>query len=270
MFVQGIKRTWTPIKPFTAQFAIGRNRAAQVVRKQFPLRPAAAKTIHRSQGDTETRIVVNFNTKRAIPHIHYVGPSRVTHIEGLYITDLCESKIAVNPDVKTEMQHLRTEGYLNPSIIPIYQTVQTAFKLCFLNVRSLHRHIEDIRKDLNYSSIDLNIFSETRLCHLDSNSNYIISGCTLFRNDNQSTGLNARPYGGTAVYSRISSIPGYPVSKNANGVEITIVKLAAIPHITIIGVYRSPRVAIRQMCTAMMQLLVLHSSEFNILLEILM
>ena len=123
---------------------------------------------------------------------------------------------------------------------------------------------------MNYSSIDLNIFSETRLCHLDSNSNYIISGCTLFRNDNQSTGLNARPYGGTAVYSRISSIPGYPVSKNANGVEITIVKLAAIPHITIIGVYRSPRVAIRQMCTAMMQLLVLHSSEFNILLEILM
>ena len=267
LFVQGIKRTWTPIKPFTAQFAVGRNRAAQVVRKQFPLRPAAAKTIHRSQGDTETRIVVNFNTKRAIPHIHYVGLSRVTHIEGLYITDLCESKIAVNPDVKTEMQHLRTEGYLNPSIIPIYQTVQTAFKLCFLNVRSLHRHIEDIRKDLNYSSIDLNIFSETRLCHLDSNSNYIISGCTLFRNDNQSTGLNARPYGGTAVYSRISSIPGYPVSKNANGVEITIVKLAAIPHITIIGVYRSPRVAIRQMCTAMMQLLVLHSSEFNIFIR---
>lgn len=264
LFVQGIKRTWTPIKPFTAQFAVGRNRAAQVVRKQFPLRPAAAKTIHRSQGDTETRIVVNFNTKRAIPHTHYVGLRRVTHIEGLYITDLCESKIAVNPDVKTEMQHLRAEGYLNPSIIPIYQTVQTAFKLCFLNVRSLHRHIEDIRKNLNYSSIDLNIFSETRLCHLDSNSNYIISGCTLFRNDNQSTGLNARPYGGTAVYSRISSIPGYPVSKNANGVEITIVKLAAIPHITIIGVYRSPRVAIRQMCTAMMQLLVLHSSEFNI------
>ena len=40
-----------------------------------------------------------------------------------------------------------------------------AFKLCFLNVWSLHRHIEDIRKDLNYSTIGLNIFSETRLCH---------------------------------------------------------------------------------------------------------
>ena len=64
-----IKRTWTPIKPVTTQFAVGRNRSAQIVRKQFPLRPAAAKTVHRSQGDTQTEIVVNLNTHRAIPHI---------------------------------------------------------------------------------------------------------------------------------------------------------------------------------------------------------
>ena len=71
---------------------MGSNQTAQVVRKQFPLRPAAAKTIHCSQGDTEERIAVNFNTRRAIPHIHYVGLSRVTTIEGLFITDLCEKK----------------------------------------------------------------------------------------------------------------------------------------------------------------------------------
>ena len=38
---------------------------------QFPLRPAAAKTVHRSQGDTQSQIVVNLGTKRAIPRIHY-------------------------------------------------------------------------------------------------------------------------------------------------------------------------------------------------------
>ena len=100
----------------------------------------------------------------------YVGLSRVTTIEGLYITDLYESKIAVNPDVKAEMQHLRTEGCLKLSVTPIYETSQTACKICFLNSRSLHRHIEDVRKDLNYSNIDVSIFSETRLCHLDSSS----------------------------------------------------------------------------------------------------
>ena len=64
----------TPIKPITIQFAVGRNRTAQVVRKQFPLCPSAAKTIHRSQGDAETNnLVANFDTRQAIPHIHYVG-----------------------------------------------------------------------------------------------------------------------------------------------------------------------------------------------------
>ena len=51
-------------------------------------RPAAAKTIHRSQGDTEKKIVVNYNTKRAIPHIYYVDLSRLPTTEGMYITDL--------------------------------------------------------------------------------------------------------------------------------------------------------------------------------------
>ena len=103
---EGIQPTWTPIKPVTTQFAVGRTKSAQVVRKQFPLRPAAAKTVHRSQGDTQTQIVVNLNTRRAIPHIHYVALSRVTTMEGLYINYLCENKIAVDPKVVEEMLEL--------------------------------------------------------------------------------------------------------------------------------------------------------------------
>ena len=53
LYTQGINPEWTPIKPVTIQFAVGRNRTAQVVRKQFPLCPSAAKTIHKSQGDTD-------------------------------------------------------------------------------------------------------------------------------------------------------------------------------------------------------------------------
>ena len=161
LYVQGIKHTWTPIKPITTQFAVSRNRTAQVVRKQFPLRPAAAKTIHRSQGDTEHKIVVNFNTKRAIPHIHYVGLSRVTTIEGLYITDLCEGKIAVNPHVMAEMDILRSERNLKLSVSPIYNTDQI-----------LHKHIDDVCHDLNYTNTDINIFSETRFISSDNDSMY--------------------------------------------------------------------------------------------------
>ena len=100
LYVQGIQPTWTPIKPVTTQFYVGKTKSAQVVRKQFPLCPAAAKTVHRSKGDTQTEIVANLNTKRAIPHIYYVALSTVTTIEGLYITDPCENKIAVDPKCK--------------------------------------------------------------------------------------------------------------------------------------------------------------------------
>ena len=94
------------LKPVTTQFAVGKRKSAQVVRKQFPLRPASAKTVHRSHGDTQSQIVVHLNTRRAIPHMHYVPLSRVTAIEGLYITDLCEIKISVDPKVVKEMQLL--------------------------------------------------------------------------------------------------------------------------------------------------------------------
>ena len=90
------------------QFVVGKTKSAQVVRKQFPLRPAL--TVHRSQGDTQSQIVINLNTRRAISHIHHVALSRVTAIEGLYITDLCESKISVDPKVVKEMQLLRNEA----------------------------------------------------------------------------------------------------------------------------------------------------------------
>ena len=154
LYVLGIEPTWTPIKPITSQFATGRTRTVQVARKQFPLRPAAAITIHRSQGDTETKIVVNFDTRKSIPHIHYVGLSRVTTIDGLYIIALCENKISVSGDVQTEMRRLRTEGKLSLSIIPTYKVSQISFKVSFLNARSSHKHIEDVRRDINYSQTD--------------------------------------------------------------------------------------------------------------------
>ena len=262
LYVQGIESTWTPIKPITTQFGVGRNQTAQVVRKQFPLRPAAAKTIHRSQGDTEQKIVVNFSTRRAVPHIHYVGLSRVTTIEGLYITDLCEEKIAVNPHVIAEMKLLRNKRKLKLSVIPIYKTNQVTFKICNLNARSLHKHIDDVRHDLNFTNTDINIFSETRCRTSDNDITYDIDGYSLFRNDSQS--LTSRPFGGMAVFSRVEFLPGYPCCRNVNGIEITIMKVMILPHVTIVGIYRSPKIPLQHLLEALSQLLISLNSHFNI------
>ena len=44
-----INRTWTPILEVTRQFRINQKSQVQILRRQFPLRPASAKTIHRCQ-----------------------------------------------------------------------------------------------------------------------------------------------------------------------------------------------------------------------------
>ena len=171
LYIQEIDHAWTQIKPVATQFAVGKNKSAQVVRKQFPLRPAAAKTIHRSRGDTETKIVANFRTRRTIPHIHYAGLSRVTTLEGLYIT---EAKIAVHSEVKNEMEELRTSRKLTLCKFSLYNITGSLLNLCYLNARSVHKHIQDLRGDLNYSSSDINIFAETRFSCQDPDDMYDI------------------------------------------------------------------------------------------------
>jgi hypothetical protein len=211
---------------------------------------------------TEQKIVVNLSTRRAIPHIHYVGLSRVTTIEGLYITDLCEEKIAVNPHVAAEMELLRNEHALKLSVTPIYRTDEVSFKLCYLNTRSLHKHIDDVRHDLNFTNTDINIFSETRSMTSDNNIMYDIDRYTLFRNDGHSS--ISRPFGGMAVFSRVEFLPGYPHCHNINGIEIIIMKVMILPHVTIVGVYRSPRIAVQQLLAALSEVLMLCNSQFNI------
>jgi hypothetical protein len=262
-----VKHSWTPIKPVTAQFAVGRSKAARIVRKQFPLRLAAAKTVHKSQGSTVSEIVVNLDTRRAFPHIHYVALSRVTSIDGLYITDLCENKIAVDSKVVAEMQKLRTEKSLKFCYIPLYNLRQSDLKICHLNARSLHKHIDDVRKDFNYCNVDIAIFTETRFSPFDEDEIYKMNGFQLFRNDamfNQFS--NTRGYGGTVVYSRVPFVPGYLDRQNLNGIELTVIKVTSRVDTTIFAVYRSPKVPIRNLCSALTNILQQHTSSQNIVI----
>jgi len=111
-------------------------------------------------------------------------------MEGLYIINRCEEKIPVNTDVQKEMLRLKTEAKLHLCINSIYNASEVPLKLCYLNARSLHRRIEDVCTDWNYSSTDVNIFSETRFSHSDDNSLYVIDNYTLFRNDSRITSNN--------------------------------------------------------------------------------
>ena len=73
-------------------------------------------------------------------------------------------------------------------IPPLYDITPSLLKLCFLNARSLHRHIEEVSRDLNYLSAHGNIFAGTRFSSQDNNGFYSMGGYYLFRNDNPISG----------------------------------------------------------------------------------
>ena len=117
------------------------------------------------------------------------------------------------------MELLRNECKLDLCFTPLYMLEKTNLKICYLNARSLHKHIDDVRKDTNYLSVNILIFTETRFSPHDPDEMYAVDGYELFRND-ETSNVN-RSYHGTAVYSRLRMLNGYPYARNLHGIELT-------------------------------------------------
>lgn len=116
--------------------------------------------------------------------MHYVGLSRVkTDSSALHILNLNENKIKVRKKVKSEMNSLRTEATLMPLAVLLATDSPQGKTILFHNVRSLNFHIEAVRSDYNIKNADLNIFVETKLCLLDNDDTYKLTGFNLYRND---------------------------------------------------------------------------------------
>jgi ATP-dependent DNA helicase PIF1 len=72
---------------------------------QFPLRLAWAVTIHKSQGATYERAIVDLGSRVFSPGQTYVALSRLTDLDGLYLTrPLRPNDIIVDPNVRRFMQ----------------------------------------------------------------------------------------------------------------------------------------------------------------------
>lgn len=78
--------SWTPIVPYTV--VIPRRPALgnlQVLRTQFPILPAEALTVHKSQGGTYDNVVLYSSGRRIQRFLLYVACSRATFLSGLTI-----------------------------------------------------------------------------------------------------------------------------------------------------------------------------------------
>ena len=100
-------RHLTPIKKIEAKFSIGRRRAAEVTRCQFPLQLAWASSIHKVQGITTDNIVISFEGHFG-PGQAYVALSRVKSLDGLHLKTFSSKKIICSNKVRQHMMEIRT------------------------------------------------------------------------------------------------------------------------------------------------------------------
>ncbi|XP_061178430.1 uncharacterized protein LOC133187077 [Saccostrea echinata] len=171
-------------------------------RTQFPLRPAAGKTVHKAQGCTVDEIVIDMSqTKvRKNPHIHYVALSRVRSVDHLHILNFNEQALAMDEQVVEEMERMKKDVPLQLCYVPLYQLDLHSFKIAFNNCRSLHKHFPQIQNEPNIVASDVVGFSETRLTSADVAENYQLQGYTAVFNHETTANLDRRPHHGTAIY----------------------------------------------------------------------
>lgn len=257
-----IHHTWTPISQITREFKVGEKRI-DVQRKQFPFMPSHARTIHKAQGATYKTLVCGFKTSdptkksknfNSPEHLHYVGLSRVCSMENLSILDLNERAIKTDTHVKKEMDRLRQTAKLQIPFDFFYNEKAGTYKMLYINVRSLHKHIADIRNDYNICASDLTILAETRIDNYDDYTFYDIDKFFTFFN-NADKKARRRPSHGTAVYTKYPFLQKHPKVENERNIELTIIKLQPLKDISIIAVYRSPNSLLTRFATILEKLL---------------
>ena len=166
-----------PISRHEAVFSIGRNKTAEVSRRQFPLVLTWATTIHNIQGLTLNQIVVDMKGHAFSAGQAYVAFSRVKSLEGLFIKNFNPTSIKISAPVVAEMERLATNGL--PSE-PVPQVVALPkhnwIKIGHLNVRSYMAKQEDVKCDLAMSHVDIMCFTEAFLkSHQHIRGNHLLN-----------------------------------------------------------------------------------------------
>ncbi|XP_061190195.1 uncharacterized protein LOC133198054 [Saccostrea echinata] len=197
LFSTNVNTTWTPIFEAKRTFVYNRKTYERI---QFPLQPAAGKTIHKAQGATLSSAVISLaqTKQRKIPHIHYVALSRVRSLDGLFILDFNEKSLSKDENVDKEMERLR-ENRLQLSYTPLYSVCKD-IKFLFNNARSLHKHYLDMKSEPSVLAADVIGIAESWLCELDSDEYFTLEGFTMFRNDANSS--QTRSHHGIVIYLR--------------------------------------------------------------------
>lgn len=158
------------ISPTTSIVASSKNSALQLNRKQFPVVPAEALTVHKSQGGTYDSVVVYDTSRKKMSRSSiYVAASRATKAAGLKL--ICkENKFIPPPPLSADkgsdlyLEICRHEGVrLIPQFAHLSTRTNIEFNIQLIshNVKGLGPNFRQITCDQVYLSSDVILLSET-------------------------------------------------------------------------------------------------------------
>ena len=136
----------------------------QVQREQFPVAFTWSFTIHKYQGQTVDKVVVDLNCKAKQsfqPGQAYVALSRVRSQERLLLKNFDPSCLRVNKRAVTELRRFRTEALLEYSPLPA-KADGSCTLILLKNCGLLHKK-KDLATDLEHFNIDILLIQETQI-----------------------------------------------------------------------------------------------------------
>jgi hypothetical protein len=136
-----------------------------MIKIQFPIQLAIAKTIHRSQGLSLNELV--FYPNNVKKHgLTYIALSRIQTKEKLFLLTIFQHEIFyVDPKIHVEMNRLKTITIWIPLILQFKNLHNSHVIIQTLNTTSLHQHYEDINHDHNLQMSHILFLIETRIHH---------------------------------------------------------------------------------------------------------
>ncbi|XP_043504558.1 ATP-dependent DNA helicase pfh1-like [Polistes fuscatus] len=147
-----IKKTAVLIGRRSATISLNNNKTINVKRSYLPLICACATTTHKSQGSTYPEVVYEYDKKHQLTLV-YVALSRVTTIEGLYITakdndnTFYHGRRPLTAMISFQDEYKRLS---NNRLVTISKEIQhfmnqrKGLKLYTLNCQSLRAHLKDM------------------------------------------------------------------------------------------------------------------------------
>jgi hypothetical protein len=161
-----IPQSWTPLDRHSTIIKKAKNTPLQVQRYQFPIVPAEAITIHKSQGLTFEYVVLCLKPsyqKYLDRQSLYVGCSRATKASGLFLDGDFKAPSKMDSGcniVINEMQRMKTISPLSFNIKFLQDIKTSELKIVFHNVQSYQKHRLDVLCDQFYTQADILLFVE--------------------------------------------------------------------------------------------------------------